>query len=142
MGVRHPRSSVRGICIQVMSRTQGLSESHNGCSSMLSSSGACCVCLMILKTFSACGDRDLGGPHCVIYLHDMRHVLQYIKNMQTNLPLKFKGAVCNRWEKIILSLVLSLVFNQMCDDAEFALETPVFCLLPIPHTHIHLSTLP
>ncbi len=30
--------------------------------------------------------------------------------------------------------ILSLVFNQMCDDAEFALETPVFCLLQIPHT--------
>ncbi len=41
--------------------------------------------------------------------------------------------------EIILSLVLSLVFNQMCDDAEFALETPVFCLLPIPHTHTHTS---
>ncbi len=25
-------------------------------------------------------------------------------------------------------------FNQMCDDAEFALETAVFCLLTIPHT--------
>ncbi len=31
--------------------------------------------------------------------------------------------------------ILSLVFNQMCDDAEFALETPVFCLLPIALTH-------
>ncbi len=31
--------------------------------------------------------------------------------------------------------ILSLVFNQMCDDAEFALETPLFCLLPIPHTY-------
>ncbi len=35
--------------------------------------------------------------------------------------------------------ILSLVFNQMCDDAEFALETPVFCLLPIPHTHTPLE---
>ncbi len=30
---------------------------------------------------------------------------------------------------------LSVVFNQMCNDAEFTLETPVFCLLPIPHTY-------
>ncbi len=30
-----------------------------------------------------------------------------------------------------------LIFNQMCDDAAFALETPVCCLLPIPHTHTH-----
>ncbi len=29
--------------------------------------------------------------------------------------------------------ILGLVFNQMGDDAEFALETPVCCLLPIPH---------
>ncbi len=35
--------------------------------------------------------------------------------------------------------ILSLFFNQMCDDAEFALETPVFCLLPIPHTHTPLD---
>ncbi len=35
--------------------------------------------------------------------------------------------------------ILSLVFNQMCDDAEFALKTPVFCLLPIPHTHTPLE---
>ncbi len=35
--------------------------------------------------------------------------------------------------------ILSLVFNQMCDYAEFALETPVFCLLPIPHTHTPLE---
>ncbi len=35
--------------------------------------------------------------------------------------------------------ILSLVFNQMCDDVEFALETPVFCLLPIPHTHTPLE---
>ncbi len=34
-----------------------------------------------------------------------------------------------------------LSFNQMCDDAEFALETPVFCLLPISHTHINHSNL-
>ncbi len=27
--------------------------------------------------------------------------------------------------------ILSFVFNQMCDDAEFALETHVFCLLPV-----------
>ncbi len=27
----------------------------------------------------------------------------------------------------------------MSDDAEFALETPVFCLLPIPHTHTPLD---
>ncbi len=27
-----------------------------------------------------------------------------------------------------------IVFNQMCDDAEFALETAIFCLLTIPHT--------
>ncbi len=31
------------------------------------------------------------------------------------------------------------VFNQMCDDAEFALETHVFFLLPIPHTHTPLE---
>ncbi len=30
--------------------------------------------------------------------------------------------------------IRSLDFNQMCDDAEFALETTVFCLLRIPHT--------
>ncbi len=35
--------------------------------------------------------------------------------------------------------ILSLVFNQMCDDAEFALEMPVFCLLPIHHTHTTLE---
>ncbi len=35
--------------------------------------------------------------------------------------------------------ILSLVFNQMYDDAEFALETPVFCLLPTPHTHTPLE---
>ncbi len=35
--------------------------------------------------------------------------------------------------------ILSLVFNQMCDDAEFALETHVFCLLPIPHTHTYTT---
>ncbi len=37
--------------------------------------------------------------------------------------------------------ILSLVFNQMCDDVEFALETPLFCLLPIPHTHTPLKTI-
>ncbi len=36
-------------------------------------------------------------------------------------------------------VILSLVFNQMCDDAEFALETHLFCLLPIPHTHTPLE---
>ncbi len=35
--------------------------------------------------------------------------------------------------------ILSLVFNQMCDDAEFALETPIYCLLPIPYTHAPLK---
>ncbi len=35
--------------------------------------------------------------------------------------------------------ILSLVFNQMWDDAEFALETPVCYLLPIPHTHTPLE---
>ncbi len=35
--------------------------------------------------------------------------------------------------------ILSLVFNQMCDDAEFALEIYIFCLLPIPHTHTPLE---
>ncbi len=35
--------------------------------------------------------------------------------------------------------ILSLVFNQMCDDAEFALETPVLCLLTIPHTRTPLK---
>ncbi len=35
--------------------------------------------------------------------------------------------------------ILRLVFNQMWDDAEFALETHVFCLLPIPHTHTPLE---
>ncbi len=39
---------------------------------------------------------------------------------------------------IISESILSLVFNQMCDDAEFALETPVFCLLPI-HTRTPLE---
>ncbi len=29
---------------------------------------------------------------------------------------------------IISESILSLVFNQMCDDAVFALETLVFCL--------------
>ncbi len=38
----------------------------------------------------------------------------------------------------ISELILTLVFNQMCDDAEFALETAICCLLPIPHTH-HLN---
>ncbi len=37
----------------------------------------------------------------------------------------------------ILDRFCRLVFNQMCDDAEFALETLVFCLLTIPHTHTH-----
>ncbi len=35
----------------------------------------------------------------------------------------------------ILERFWNVVFNHMCDDAEFALETPVFCLLPIPHTY-------
>ncbi len=35
--------------------------------------------------------------------------------------------------------ILGLVFNQMCDDAEFALETPVCSLLPIPHIHAPLE---
>ncbi len=35
--------------------------------------------------------------------------------------------------------ILSLVFNQMCNDAEFALEIPVFCSLPISHIHIPLE---
>ncbi len=35
--------------------------------------------------------------------------------------------------------ILSLVFNQMCDDAEFALEMPIFRLLTIPHTHTPLK---
>ncbi len=35
--------------------------------------------------------------------------------------------------------ILSLVFNQMCDDVVSALETPAFCLLPIPHTHAPLE---
>ncbi len=39
----------------------------------------------------------------------------------------------------ISELILSLVFNQMCDDAKFALETPVFYLLPIPHSHTPLK---
>ncbi len=37
--------------------------------------------------------------------------------------------------------ILSLVFTQMCDDdAELALETPVCCLLPIPHARTHART--
>ncbi len=39
----------------------------------------------------------------------------------------------------ISELIMSLVFNQMCDDAEFTLETPVFSLLPIPHTPLEPS---
>ncbi len=35
--------------------------------------------------------------------------------------------------------ILSLIFNKMCDDAEFALKTPVCSLLPIPHTHTALE---
>ncbi len=35
--------------------------------------------------------------------------------------------------------ILSLVFNQICDDSEFALGTPVCGLLPIPHTHTPLE---
>ncbi len=35
--------------------------------------------------------------------------------------------------------ILSLVFKQMGIDAEFALETPIFCLIPIPHTHTPLE---
>ncbi len=37
----------------------------------------------------------------------------------------------------ITESILSLVFNQMCDDAEFALAC--FSLLPIPHTHTPLE---
>ncbi len=39
----------------------------------------------------------------------------------------------------ITESILSLVFNQMCDDAEFALGKPVLCLLPIPHTNTPLE---
>ncbi len=35
--------------------------------------------------------------------------------------------------------ILSLVFNQMCDDTEFALETPVCRLLPFSLTHKHTT---
>ncbi len=45
----------------------------------------------------------------------------------------------HRWIAILSPTILSLVFNQMRDDAEIALETPVFCLLPIPHTHTPLD---
>ncbi len=36
--------------------------------------------------------------------------------------------------------ILSLVFNQMCNDAEFALEIPVFCSFPISHIHTYIHT--
>ncbi len=35
--------------------------------------------------------------------------------------------------------ILGLVYNKMGDDAEFALETPVCCLLPIPHVPLKHS---
>ncbi len=39
----------------------------------------------------------------------------------------------------ILRISEFIFFNQMCDDVVSALETPVFCLLPIPHTHTALE---
>ncbi len=56
-------------------------------------------------------------------------------------PSMHRISLSNDSESIlrISESILSLVFNQMCDDAEFALETLVFYLLPIPHIHTPLE---
>ncbi len=89
---------------------------------------------------SAYAEQDI---HLVLYENDKRLFILFQEWTESNIMQNNSLCLLGMEEKKLMhrdsGLILSWVFNQMCDDAEFALKTPVFCLLPILHTHTPLE---
>jgi len=90
------------------------------------------------STLSECLLSNCPSEVCCIYNNALSQILEIRGGRKKIDPSMHRDSLSNGSGSIlrISESILSLVFNQMC-NTEFALETPVFCLLPITHIGLH-----